>query len=942
MITNFGEIRLSEYRPEFRGLGVEEFYHSMDKLEHRYDQNLMATEQLREKVEILNVEDRNKDILHSAADSLYGTLTNLVEGGNLEYAERDLLKAARDFKNAPLLKESIEDYMQFQAWSADIRERGIDLDDPERFRQWQQLYTNTARTLDYDEEGNVINRFNLPRPVDTPDIAGIVDEFLKGWEADQYFGVPTSGDPNNPGLRNSQHVGSGYILFGNTRIKAGDPMYAATTQRLMSDPTVKAYIDELYSLDRQLNTTDIRIRLNNVGMDDVSIITNLIDKNVISRNDHIVAIEKIRANLNSQVDIINNPKASRKAKEKAIEEYRNLNSELDAASNAELSGIVLEEEDYIGLLEGLYYDGFRHSKLHNIISAYVEKYDMIQFTGSVKQDWMAKQDRANAYKKLEEMVFSDILKGEGGSLARIDPEHIREGEENYREWEKTIEAYDAQINNPNISSAEKDRFIYQKNLLETQRDNYLGTVLSYYNDLITHNPELGASLDNEYNRYLSELSRMDGSAKSIKSTNVGSLRVGDTFDSIGVGRSIYQGVQTKITPLTKEEFITEAILTNNSSLGRTKLGGVEIPFTRALKSGDNSQISLEAARMIINGREILPQQRGIIRSGFNPNYTGTTRERDKQAEQEAGVHRLIEGGETIYIKANAKTKPTSRTSLARIIGSTERSLGRSEIEGEAIKYIYSFGENSHPAVEYINNLGSEMAIRGDLRFGDRNIFQILSEDLSRKNSNISSMLGRDSQPSGNYKPEKLGKYLKPQARFIVSNQRGGKQGFAISFYNSDTGTMLVNNDSNPITVEVYPDGRNEEQIIHLVNSFVDPILFGPDSRTIMMTNPRTYNTALALHFKTGLGRDLGRQGISLTRLEKERRSVDITDDFGRRWNIDFVKDSTDPKNNGKIILTAYDNNNQLDRATASEPLGSFHEAGLRQTIVRNAIHQLSR
>lgn len=890
MITNFGEIQLSEYRPEYRGLPVQEFSESMDKLEHRYDQNLMATEQLREHVEALNVEKHNKGFLDEAAQNLYGVLTNLVEGGNLEYAERDLLRAARDFKNAPLLKDSLESYAAYRAWLADIQERELDLSDPDRMNQWNQLYEKNAKTLEYDKEGNVINKFNLPKPVDTPDIAGIVDEFLKGWEASTYPGTSMSGDPNNPQLQERVNLGD-YIRFGSTKIRAGDPMFAAARDRLLQDPTVKAYVDELYMLDRNLNSADILTRLNNVGLDNTGVALNLIDRNVISEGDHFDNITKIRGDLNAQVDIINNHKTTKAAREAAVAKYNSLNKELDAAAKAKFSGRVLEDEEYIQTLEGMYYDGFVGTKLSSTINSYVKKYESIEHIDKVVDNWRVKEDYKHGLalqrQKLENLGSTHL--GEAGVMSYTQ-EDIFKGLEDYRTYKGSLTEIDAVLATLEPGTAEYNTKKGEKDRLEALKNNYVTMVNTRFDELVSIDPEIQKHTDESYRNY---------------------LRDHREFQNLGEGD---EWVIAK--PLSKEEFILEA-MTDVSSRGTNTAAHNTATLREVARTGDINNLSRQLAINSIRGNKvdftalsfgsIVGSQVDAIRQGV----------RQIMGKESIPTYAESLNQESSYINTIG-SKSAGGRSLETRFDRANRNLDRQGLESSPIPYWFASDENGYARVAQLNKLGSDLTAAGNMLDGSGiPIYESLANRFNKEKDINLSAAGLSTTRTANYSPDQLSKLFNVDARIIRTPMRGGI-GFSVQF--TKEGKALVDKNNRPITVEVYPKGNNEREVIQLINNAIYDPLYNPQTAYMYKNDPSLYSTyigAKEMQLVIGLGLDLSNNNIDLNRLKQKRPDVSWISSSGLKWDIKFQP-------NGEFQLISYDRSGRLSPITTRDnPKGEW-------------------
>lgn len=415
MINNFGDIKLSEYRPTPRGLPVENILKSYDKLEARYDKNLMFSEQLQEKVDELNVESHNKEYLETAKDNLYNSLNTIVESGDLEYGEKGLMKAAKDFKNSDLLKESLESYAMFQQWKADIKERGLDIEDPDRINKWYQYYRQNAKKLERDENGNVINRFNLPRPVNNPKIAEQALDFLKSWQPDKIIGADIGNSTNVRSQMNiSQTVRDRtgmYILGLSTEYKDGSEMTKAATEYILSKPENVAYLKEMLMLENA-TSKDIPIedRLLNLGVTSYDILNDMtrqgvskeevFDNNILNYQSKLEELSKRASKIkaNDTKDI-----------EKYQKEYTELTNMLSVASDARLTSIV-DEGEYQEELQRMYNGKYMIGLIEGGIKAAVESQDQVIQEATWHQDWRAKLNYEQALKdrEVEESFKLDV------------------------------------------------------------------------------------------------------------------------------------------------------------------------------------------------------------------------------------------------------------------------------------------------------------------------------------------------------------------------------------------------------------------------------------------------------------------------------------------------------------------------------------------------------
>jgi hypothetical protein len=558
MINNFGDIKLSEYRPTPRGLPVENILKSYDKLEARYDKNLMFSEQLQEKVDELKVEDHNAEYLDNAKNNLYNTLNTIVESGNLEYGEKGLMKAAKDFKNSDLLKESLESYAMFQQWQADIKERGLDIEDPDRINKWYQYYRQNAKKLERDENGNVINRFNLPRPVDTPDLNAIADEFLKGFEADDILGIATNPNPDAPNLQPLIDFGDYVGVGGVTSIKSTSKMNKALSSRFISDPKVMAYFDEMYMLDKSLNTDDIGTKLNSVGIDDLKILDLLSKEGLTNEEVYNQEILNLEIKLNSLSKLYSNEKNSEK-REELYKQYITTQNNLNAAAELQTDKI-LSGEDYNKKLEKYYYSGFISSKLKGVTDSYVEKYDSVKTKYDVKDKWRLKMDLQHSYNmRLKDYEFGLKMKNtisnmsDFGSEFTVSYDNLTgDGKRNYDKNLANIETLTTTLAKTPKGTDEYNRLKLELDKAQVGSNGYVEVVKMYYDELVKLDPSVNNKFIISYDEYLKKYKQY----------------IHDSKDK----------------PLSKDEYLVLAINDKANSLRKTVIGSQILEFGNLLDS----------------------------------------------------------------------------------------------------------------------------------------------------------------------------------------------------------------------------------------------------------------------------------------------------------------------------------------------------------------------
>lgn len=504
MINNFGDIKLSEYRPIPRGLPVENILKSYDKLEARYDKNLMFSEQLQEKVDELNVESHNKEYLETAKDNLYNSLNTIVESGDLEYGEKGLMKAAKDFKNSDLLKESLESYAMFQQWQADIKERGLDIEDPDRINKWYQYYRQNAKKLERDENGNVINRFNLPRPVNNPKIAEQALDFLKSWQSDKIIGADIG---NSTNVRSQMNISQSvrdrtgmYILGLSTEYKDGSEMTKAATEYILSKPENVAYLKEMLMLENA-TSKDIPIedRLLNLGVTSYDILNDMtrqgvskeevFDNNILNYQSKLEELSKRASKIKAN---------DTEAIEKYQKEYTELTNMLSVASYARLTSIV-DEGEYQEELQRMYNGKYMIGLIEGGIKAAVESQDQVIQEATWHQDWRAKLNYEQTLKDKETEKAFEFSVGSTPSQSAKSAILSVTGEG----WKMALDINKQLID---LNNAGKTRKLTteeksKRDSLILKQNNFKNTVNSILKDMVDGGIIEQAELDYFYNKY---------------------------------------------------------------------------------------------------------------------------------------------------------------------------------------------------------------------------------------------------------------------------------------------------------------------------------------------------------------------------------------------------------------------------------------------------------
>jgi hypothetical protein len=240
----FGNIQFNENRPAIQRMPVETFAGVSDQLQKQYYENYQRANELSMLADSIEVEDRNIGIKNRAVDRIDGTIRDISENGDFEYAAKDIFNLANDFRTDKALKASAESYQKRMAWNAEAKKM-IDENKLSNERYAKHLNLHSQAYTDeivVDENGIAHGVFSASKPVENPHINDQIAEFVKDWEMDK---VPFLRGADGKNYGDKSNAGKGYIGFYETEYIDEQEVYDAARTYVLSKEENQAYLNEL-------------------------------------------------------------------------------------------------------------------------------------------------------------------------------------------------------------------------------------------------------------------------------------------------------------------------------------------------------------------------------------------------------------------------------------------------------------------------------------------------------------------------------------------------------------------------------------------------------------------------------------------------------------------------------------------------------------------------
>jgi hypothetical protein len=237
-------MKFAQFQSTYKPRPIDVYERTGQELEAKYYKNREETSILRQAMANSKVEDRNLSVLARATSDVENLLETV--DGKWHYASNILYKAKERLTGDKLLSASMEDYAKLQATKTDLQKRHEEgkIDD----RALNAFYINNNRynskAVELDTEGQVLNRWNTPTPIDkidtTEQVLKIVNQLSQ--HKDTLAAGTINGTPVAEILRPYPGL-EGYLLRETAKGVDGEKIAKAVSDWIETTPMVKDYYD---------------------------------------------------------------------------------------------------------------------------------------------------------------------------------------------------------------------------------------------------------------------------------------------------------------------------------------------------------------------------------------------------------------------------------------------------------------------------------------------------------------------------------------------------------------------------------------------------------------------------------------------------------------------------------------------------------------------------
>lgn len=232
----FGDLYYNENRPKYLGLPLEAITQTANVLDQRYRAAKEGYDKLEVMAETVNVRDQDRVHVDNRINDMRTKIDEVAKSGRWEYATNSVQSLYKDFATDGLLQGSIKEKAKEDAYIAELTEdvkKGIYTQD-QVDNMIKQSKMMSAKTLAYDKDGNIINKFV---PVQAPKYIDIEDKILKiVTQITSHGSTLSEGISKYPGLE-------GYLQNVEVEGVTSAQLQDAVKKYVLSNPEVKAYIE---------------------------------------------------------------------------------------------------------------------------------------------------------------------------------------------------------------------------------------------------------------------------------------------------------------------------------------------------------------------------------------------------------------------------------------------------------------------------------------------------------------------------------------------------------------------------------------------------------------------------------------------------------------------------------------------------------------------------